>query len=423
MILLAAALASLATCVPVRWPSADPATLALLAGTPINCLVQEPAHWSPAFSAAAREKGIATVGLTRAPHDPKSAAHLLAVVPLADRSSLDFANAPVLATDQGLWPGINPPPEGQEAKAAPSGAPWIDTNAGFLRFARTLTAKPIWIANAPPPGKAFPIARYLQAAAEAAMCGARWVVSLDADFQRRLFSNDANALRDWRRLAATLAFIEERRDDLAWPPSGQLTLVQNKETGALLSGGILDMIAVKHTPVRPVPADRISLDQFRGAVMAVNVDPAAMTPAQRDVLAAFARAGGTVLTGPPGWRFPSPRPGQLTLAEKELEKLDSIWKEVNALTGRRNLGARLFNVGSMLSNLTQSPDGKRRQLHLVNYTDFNVEAITVHMLGKWTRARLLQPGVPPKILETYPTEDGTGIDIPEMATYAILEVE
>ena len=113
----------------------------------------------------------------------------------------------------------------------------------------------------------------------------------------------------------------------------------------------------------------------------------------------------------------------MTLDENELLKLDAIWKEVNALTGRRNLGARLFNVGTMLSNLTQSPDGTRQLLHLVNYTDFPVEAITVHMLGKWKRATLHQPGMAAKSLETYSTEDGTGIDIPEMGWYAILELE
>jgi hypothetical protein len=148
-----------------------------------------------------------------------------------------------------------------------------------------------------------------------------------------------------------------------------------------------------------------------------------MSESEREHLAQFTRSGGTVLTGPKDWQFPTPRDGQITLDEKELTKLDAIWKEVNALTGRRNLGARLFNVGTMLSNLTESPDATRRVLHLVNYTDFPVEAITAHMLGKWKRATLHQPGKNPKGLEVYPTEDGTGIDIPEMAWYAILEVE
>ena len=39
----------------------------------------------------------------------------------------------LVGTWQGVWPGINQT-EADTAKAAPSGAPWIDTNSGFLRF-------------------------------------------------------------------------------------------------------------------------------------------------------------------------------------------------------------------------------------------------------------------------------------------------
>jgi hypothetical protein len=436
-LLLAAALAALSSWVPIRWPSADPASLALLKDTPVNAVLLDPQHWSPQFVARAKEQGIAAAGFVNGPWDDAAAraAGLSAIVAtgpvqpsalpvyrLPLRSSMQFEGVPLSGTSQGVWSGINPLPD-DHAKAAPSGGPWIDTNAGFLRFARALTSAPLWIANAPPPGKSFPISRYMQVAAEAAMCGARWVVAFDADFQRRLLARDANALRDWQKFSTLLAFFEARREQLAWPAAGKLTLIQDPASGALLSGGILDMIAVKHTPVRPVAPSRMQSGSFQGALMAVNVSPDAIAPAQREALTQFTRSGGTVLTGPAGWRFPTPKPGQLVLDESELTKLDAIWKEVNALTGRRNLGARLFNVASMLSNLTRSPDGARQLLHLVNYTDFPVENITVHMLGSWKKAVLHRPGLPPAVLETYSTDDGTGIDIPEMAWYAILEVE
>ncbi|MBI2685458.1 MAG: hypothetical protein HYX27_04010 [Acidobacteria bacterium] len=433
-LLLAATVAALSAWVPMRWPASDPATLKLLEGTPINCLLLEPGNWSPAFTEAAHKQGITVAGIVSKPWDAgdAKAAKLDAIfsegpqqesaIPILPRSAMQFEGVPITATNQGVWPGVNPV-DADHAKAAPSGGPWIDTNAGFLRFARALTSNPVWIANTPPTGKAYPISRYLQVAAEAAMCGARWVIALDKDFEKRLLSNDANAVRDWRKLASLLAFIESQKEKLQWPAAGQLTLIQDAASGSMLSGGILDMIAVKHTPVRPIPASKMKLKEMRGAVMAVNVSPSTMTSAEREVLAQFTRSGGTVLTGPKNWQFPTPREGQVVLDERELTKLDAIWKEVNTLTGRRNLGARLFNAGTMLSNLTESPDHGKQLLHLVNYTDFPVESITVHMLGNWKKATLLQPGVPPKILETYPTEEGTGIDIPEMSWYAILELE
>jgi len=39
--------------------------------------------------------------------------------------------------------------------------------------------------------------------------------------------------------------------------------------------------------------------------MAVNVDPEALTAEQKEMLRAFARTGGTLLTGPPGWKVQS----------------------------------------------------------------------------------------------------------------------
>ncbi len=130
-----------------------------------------------------------------------------------------------------------------------------------------------------------------------------------------------------------------------------------------------------------------------------------------------------MLSGPPGWRFPSLKPDQITLEKADLEKLDEIWKELNGLTGRKNLGARLFNVSSMLSNLLESSDGKQVVLQLVNYSDYPLENITVHVLGKFKHATLHRPDAASKTLELYDVEEGTGIDIPLVGAAATLVLE
>ena len=43
--------------------------------------------------------------------------------------------------------------------------------------------------------------------------------------------------------------------------------------------------------------------------MAVNVDGDSLTAEQKEVLRAFTRSGGTLLTGPPGWKDQSPAGG------------------------------------------------------------------------------------------------------------------
>lgn len=440
--------------VPARWMSGDPKTIDLIAQTPINCVLLERKSWSEAFAQQAAKRGIATLGVVRPGGDPLEAARQavaekfygvvlegdfdpasanrvrkvladsrVTLIELTSRDRLRFdSNEPVVGTYQGLWPGVEDQ-NAADAKSAPSGAPWIDTNTGFLRFARASTDKPIWMANQPPPKDDLPIARYLQAIGDSAMTGAHWVVALDPGFNRRLLAGDAKALKDWLLIGSNLRYYEEHKDWRAARPHSQLALVEDASSGALLSGGILDMIAVKHTPVLPVPVPKLHDDSMRGATMAVNVDPSSLNDHQKEILKSFTSHGGTLLTGPPGWKFPEAKPGQITLEKGDLDKLDEIWKELNSMTGRKNLGARLFNVSTMLSDLTESPDGKSVILQLVNYSDYPVENITVHLLGKFQHARLYRPDAPPKDVAPYEVEEGTGVDIDNMSTLATLVLQ
>jgi hypothetical protein len=203
----------------------------------------------------------------------------------------------------------------------------------------------------------------------------------------------------------------------------ELALIEDVSSGALLSGGVLDMIAVKHTPVLPVPYANISLPAFGEAKMAVDVDPSGLTDAQKAVLKLFTRSGGTLLSGPPDWKFQIANGDEITLSKADLDKLDQIWKELNSLTGRKNMGARLFNVSSMLSNLLESADRKQVVLQLVNYSDYPAESLTAHVLGTFHKARLFRPGQPPKDLELYPVDEGTGLDIDSMGAVATVVLE
>lgn len=440
--------------VPMRWNSADPKSLELLRGTPINCLLLERGNWSPALLNAASQAGLATVGVVRPGSDAvnnasqAAAAKLNAVVlegdfepaaaarirnllsdsrvlgiELSPRSRIRLeSNDPVIGTYQGVWPGIQIEEKGS-TKSAPSGAPWIDTNTGFLRFLRAASGASIWIGNTPPKQLAVTAERYMQAVSDAAISGGRWVLALDNDFEQRLYAKNADAIKDWKRIAAQVAYYESHKEWSGMQPLALLALVQDVDSGALLSGGILDMIAVKHTPVRPVPTRKLSDPEMSGSKMAVDVNPAVLTPEQKAVLQRFTRAGGTLLTAPPDWKFPALKPNQITLGDEDIKILDDIWKELNTMTGRRNLGARLFNVSSMLSNLLQTSDGKMTILHLVNYSGYPVENVTLHMLGKYRTAKLYSPDAPARDVAPYEVEEGTGFDIDKVGVSATLVFE
>ncbi|MBZ5586898.1 MAG: hypothetical protein LAQ30_32870 [Acidobacteriia bacterium] len=408
--------------VPARWPWGDAQSLDLLSGGPVNCLLLK--RYTADFVAAATARGVATLAILTPGSDvADSARHALAakvtgvalegefpesllaavresaggapVIEIAPRSRLlHEPGALVLATDEAMWPGISQP-EGGVARAGPTSSAWIDTNTGFIRALRAWSEVPLWIANEPPLKTAITAARYLQAIADAGISGARWVLSPDSDFAARLARRETAAVSDWRRMLAL----------------------------SLLSGGILDMIAVGHTPVRPIPPQRLTPEALKDASMAVNLDADALTPEEKDILRQFARAGGTLLSSPPGWKDQPPRPGRITLEKAELERLNDVWRDVNSMVGRKNLGVRLFNASSLLSNLLVSADGKTAVLHLANYSDYPVENVTVHFTDAYKRATWIDPEGTKKALEIYKTDEGWGADIDRVAACASIILE
>jgi hypothetical protein len=449
MLLALVMAASLTNCIPARWKSSDPASLDIVAETPVNCLLLDPARWSATFSEQASKKAITALGVIRPGTDPAEEARralaaklgglvlegdfdpatvqrlrdsTLPIIELPSRATLRLREPPViLGTSQGIWPGIHV--QEDTAKAQPTGGPWIDTNTGFLRFLRGATDAPLWIAYEPPPKTVLPPEHYLHAVCDAALSGARWIVSLDEAFEKRLLAREEAALSSWRRMGAFLRYFEEHGDWRAFRPHGGLSMVQDADSGALLSGSILDMVAAKNIPVRAAPRWRVAAGALVGSKLAVSVDPESLSAEEQESLRAFARSGGTLLSGPPGWRFPPMPKDKLLMGKDDVQKLDEIWRGVNALVGRNNLGARLFNVAGMLSNMLVSPSGKQVVLHLVNYTAYPVEDVTVHLLGSYKRARLISPESPPRDLDLYPIDEGLGVDVPRVRVLATLVLE
>jgi hypothetical protein len=436
--------------VPVRWPWQDAKSLELLVGTPVNCLLLK--SYPADFVSAASGRGLVTLAVLSPGGDTVAAARQAMaakvtgivmegdfaegasaavrgaiggapLIELVARSHLRLdSTAPIVGSWQGVWPGVSAEDDGAK-KAGPTGSVWIDTNTGFLRALRAWRDATLWISNVPPPGVVVSGSRYLQAIADAGMSGARWVVSFDPDFAKRLQAHDATAFADWRLMSDLLTFFERHDEWRHMQPFGQLALVQDPAKGGLLSGGILDMIAVKHTPVRPVPREHLTSEALAGTTMAVDVDAESLTPEQKQILRNYTRAGGTLLTGPPGWKDEGATGNSITLDKDQLEHLNDIWRDVNSIVGRRNLGVRLFNVSTMLSNVVASADDKTVVVELVNYSDYPVSDVTVHFLGKFQRASLLSPEGAEKSLTIYPTEDGGGVDIDRVGACAAIRLE
>ncbi|MBS1857525.1 MAG: hypothetical protein JST11_19310 [Acidobacteria bacterium] len=438
--LVCAAIPKPADWVPVRWPWADAASLDLLQGTVVNCVLVR--HPAAEFTRAATARGIVTLAVIAPGEDARAALAAkvdgvvyegdfpaeppplpVPVVELVPRYRMKLGgDAPIIGTYQGVWPGIAAN-EGASAHAGPTSSVWIDTNTGFLRAVRAFGASSVWLANRPPEKTVVSAARYQQVIAEAEISGARWVIAFDDDLVARLARREEAALGTWKKMAALTAYFEGHPEWRAMRENGQLAVVQDPEKGGLLSGGILDMIAVKHTPVRPIAGARLSAQTLEGATMAVNIEGDDLTAPQKQVLRDFTRGGGTLLNGPPGWKDPTPPAGRITLDKAELDRLGDMWRDVNNLIGRRNMGVRLFNVSSMLSNYLGAADGKSAVVHLVNYSDYPVETVTLHYLADFPRATLITPEGVTKTLEVYKTDEGWGVDIDRVVVCATIRLE
>ncbi len=431
----------------MRLPKADAFTLELLAGSAVNCVVVPPGELAAGFVDGAHKQGLQVLAEAAADSPDEALAATLAagvdgvvvegrlgaavrarlqgagkrVVEIVPRAELAWQNKPdVLATAQGLWPGIRAEKDGA-LQAHPTSGPWIETNGGALRFLRAV-ADPetgIWI-TVRAPREPLRAAAYIKAVGDAAISGATWLVDLDADFWAALRRNDERVMKDWQRLAGVLKFYRDQRALCRWRDYSALALVEEAAGGALVSGGVVDMIAAKHIPVTVTTPAGLTGRGLADTRMLLTLDPAALTAEQKEAARNMARRGGTLVNGPPGWKMELPPPDRVTYSAEQLKQLDEIWREINSLINRRNFAVRVFGAPGMLSNL-KAGDG-RLALHLVNYTDYPVENVTLHFSAKLRSARWLTPrGERP--LEVYDTEEGSGVDMPLVEDVGIVLLE
>jgi hypothetical protein len=426
--------------VPVRWWDASPRSLELLNGTAINCVLLPDAIRNEALIREARHRKLAVLSLAGNRDEALRAASAATdgvvlegefaaefkqagfenAIRLPLREQVQFATSvPVTGTSQGLWPGLQIQHNGK-VLAGPSSQPWVFTNTGFLQFARASTDRTMWISVRPPDGAVFPAARYVEAIGDAAISGARWVITLDSDLARRLSAREPAALTAWHTISSAVKYFENS-EWRPFQPYATLALVQDKNSGGLLSGGLLDMMSSQHTAVRSLASSRLDADQLKGVRIVIDVDPNLM---ESRVLEQFRRDGGSVVRPPGDSWFPALAPGQITLTPQQVSRLEGLWELIYKTTLRKNFGSRVFNVNGTLTRVLAKPDTSSMLVHLVNYTEYEkTDPVTVQVAGTWKRARLYAPADAVRELELYPVEGGMGMDIPRMNVVATVRVD
>jgi len=433
--------------VPARWPWSDVKSLELLAGGPVNCILVK--TYSADFVGAATKQGLVVLAVVSGGEDTvaaarralaagmmgivlegssgmpamRSAAGGALIVSLTARSRLPLASdVPIIGTYQGVWPGIAIEENGAK-KAGPTGTIWIDTNGGYLRGVHASTDAALWIANRPPPRTIITGERYLLVIADAAIAGARWVLSLDEDFAGRLYRRQPAAMRDWRRIGEMVRYFEAHPEWRRMREYGRVVVVQSPLRSGLLSGGVLDMMASNHMPARPVAPESLTAEAIRDAAVVVNLDPGSLTAAQKKELYDFAVAGGKLMTGAPPGKDAGPSGERITLDTAEFERLDRLWNLLNSAFPRRDYGVSLFNAPSMISNVLASAGGKTLVVHLVNYSDYPVEAVTARFPPDYRKAMLFTPESGSRDLEISRGDGSSSVTVDRVTICATIQLE
>src|SRR5262249_30224591 len=156
-----------------------------------------------------------------------------------------------------------------------------------------------------------------QAIGDAAIVGARWIVSLDRDLDRRLLARDPDAIKQWRTIAGYLSYYESHPEWRGYKAYSRMAVIQDAANGGLLSGSLLDMLTSQRSSVKVVPPGKLDAEALRGTHVVLDVDPSALGPAQQKAIDDFVNAGGTLINPPAKWRFPDTSDDQIILERRQ----------------------------------------------------------------------------------------------------------
>jgi hypothetical protein len=450
----------------------DPATLNLLDGSPVNCLL---ATWGAgadaaierqqqrlikAYAVEAHKRGIAVLGVVYPGADPMklvpatvdarldglvldgefpdgqavvqnlraalaAAKSRAIVIPIVqDATAWRAAKEPVPAVE-----GVSPSARNMAdmgIRSAPSSEPWIESNIWLVRSFRLGPEwRPVWISHQPEGGSANEYARYV---ADSAVAGGRWIVALDDRLRAKLRGNDAGALATWRSISASLEFAERHAEWRSFAPYGRVGMVLDP-TDEEISREYLKLLMRRQVPYRLITRSGLSpaaLDGFR-AVVATELDPPA--EAERTVLKLFAQKGGVVVAG----RSWGDAPKDDSYAEVALGKgrvavyrdpdPASVARDMRDLLSQQEMGIVPFNVPPLITYASSDASGKRLLIQLLNYSGAPAEAITIRADGNFKSASWYVPGAAPSPVRVKSTEGHTDVFIPRLALWGGLLLE
>jgi hypothetical protein len=453
---------------------AQPSSLELLKGTPVNCLVVDWANGKPEDSAqqqalkplleAGRRLGISFVGRVAMKEGAGAAVSaaraagltsvllrypsgqsfdLPAIMQLSREKVVGETVSTIFSTSDNVWPGVNLETLDEDnARAGATANPWVDSNAWFSLLAGALEpGKALWLEFDPSDSSSLARpANYGLAVADSRAYGSRWIISLDDKLRGALTKGDPRARGVWEKLCEALDFFEKHKEWQAFQSEGTLAVFSDfRGDNAYFSGEVLNLLNRRQVQLkiversRPLPAP----DQELKAVLWLDKD--APSAEQLGQFLAFVRRGG-LLTAAAYWGPPEVKPtkgepslhydlynlgsGQVAVAEEGFQAPDQVAVDAHLLLSRRNDIVRLYNRSTVNCHSSVDPAHKRRLVQVLNYSVKPADSVTLWVNDEVKSARLWQPGTDEALpLQGVSASPGIEFKLPPLSLYCALEFE
>ncbi len=401
---------------PFLWPDnwTDPSTLSLLDGTPFNFFFLSPHPSLDAIRRAATSRGIAVASPGRVP-----ASTLLL---------------------KGEWPGIRGDHNG-EASAGPTGEPWLDSNAWRVRLARAENpSAAVWIDASPGVTGLLSAGAYELAVADAASRGGRWVASLAPAHAAAIAARSSAAMPLWAALTHAAAFFASRPAWDSYEPAAAAGLLSDfSGPNAFLSGELLNLLDRAGLQVRIIPRSSASASSFQGLRALISLDAAPLPPALGAAIAAFVRAGATLIAlpasaAPAAGAAPRPSPVPRFSVRPRGNGAIARWTNpdpdpyllandaANLVSHRYDL-VRFWNSGAAGYFYTWSPDRSRALVQLLFYSTRPPSSASLRVAGRFRRASACSPDQPASAPVSAVFSPGAvEIELSEIRHYLALEL-
>ena len=449
----------------------DPASLAVVQGTPVNCLV---VSWAaglsadagqqqalkpliekgkqaglefvgliegeankPAALAAAQSAGLSAVGMEG--EAPASAG--VPVIPWNKAAQVrSTANSPVLGISDGIWPGL---PQAASQAGGPTNLPWVDSNGAVLLIARALAPdKTVWIGFDPPQQAKLAAEAYMLAVADPASHGARWVISLDDQLRADLTTKQQPAADTWKKTIDIQAFFEQHKQFRTYQPNGLLAVMSNF-IGPDWDAGeeAINLLPRIRQPFRVIARSRAAGASFAGLQAIFYVDREPPDAELRKKLMAFASGGGILFVSSK-WPSPegSPAPaepyllfsmravgkGRLAVCKEDQPDAYDTVADIQNIMSHRNDLLRLYNAPSANFLYETSAQDRQGVIHLLNYSRRpGSDGPLFYVKEPHKSARLVSPEIAsPAELQWAPQENGGAeLSLPRLSVYGAIELE